>query len=378
MKKVRILALHLAYGGIEKAIISTANLLADKYDVEIISVYNMPDSPAFRVDSRVCIRYLLDEIPNPKEWKAAVRAFKIVDIVKESVKSLRILRNKKRAVIDTLKSIHDGVLITTRHEDNLVLSKYGDKNVLKIAQLHHDHNFIKKYTDGFINGYGNIDVFTLLTPSLVDEVREIMRDNRHTRLALMPNFLETYPDVTDLGGREETILAVGRLEPVKGFDRLIRCFRDIHRKRPACKLKIVGEGTERKRLEEMIREYELEDSVILTGRLDSVGVEREMLRASALAMSSHNEGFGYVIIEAMSCGLPVVAFDVRVGPGYIIENGVNGFLVSDGDEAEYAARLLALLDRDELRTAQAEKAMLRAKDFSKENIGKLWFDIIGD
>lgn len=378
MKKVRILALHLAYGGIEKAIISTANLLAEKYDVEIISVYNMPDSPAFKVDERVKIRYLLSETPNKEEWKAAMHSFAPGAIVKESVKSLRILRDKKQAVIDTIKSIHDGVLITTRHEDNLMLSKYGDKNVLKIAQLHHDHDFKKNYVSDFEKNYGNIDVFTLLTPGLVDEVRELMRGNEHTQVELMPNFLETYPDVSNLGGREEIILAVGRLDPVKGFDRLIRCFREIHGKRPNCKLKIVGEGTERKHLEDMIQEYALEDSVILTGRLVSADVEREMLKASAFAMSSHNEGFGYVIIEAMSCGLPVVAFDVRVGPGYIIENGVNGFLVEDGDEAEYAGRMLALLENDELRRAQAEKALLRARDFSKENIGKLWFDIIGD
>lgn len=75
MKKVRIIALHLAYGGIEKAIISMANLLSERYEVEIISVYNMPDSPAFRVDERVRIRYLLDETPNREEWKAAVRDF---------------------------------------------------------------------------------------------------------------------------------------------------------------------------------------------------------------------------------------------------------------------------------------------------------------
>lgn len=378
MKKVRIIALHLAYGGIEKAIISMANLLSERYEVEIISVYNMPDSPAFRVDERVRIRYLLDETPNREEWKAAVRDFRPIAVVNESVKSLRILTAKKRAVIDTVKSVHDGTLITTRHEDNLILSKYGDKNVLKIAQLHHDHRFEKKLLKDFAKNYGNIDVFTLLTPSLADEVREIMRENKHTKVEFLPNFLKNFPESPDLSSREETILAVGRLDPVKGFDRLIRCFRSVHEKRPGCKLKIVGEGTERKRLEKMISEYALEDSVILSGRLDSEAVQCEMLKASVFAMSSHNEGFGFVIIEAMSCALPVIAFDVRVGPGYIIRDGVNGFLVRDGDEEEYAGRLLSVLESDEQRSNLARKALLRAKDFSEENIGKFLFNIIGD
>ena len=72
MKKVYIFALHLAFGGIEKAIISMANIFCEKYDVEIISVYNMPDSPAFGLDDRVKVRYLLKDVPNREEWKAAI------------------------------------------------------------------------------------------------------------------------------------------------------------------------------------------------------------------------------------------------------------------------------------------------------------------
>ena len=127
MKTIHILALHLAYGGVEKAIISMANLFVEKYDVEIICVYNMPGSPAFPLDSRVKVRYLLDENPNREEWKDAVRRKDPVAFIRESIKSVRVLAGKKLAVIDTIKSIHDGILITTRHEDNLVLSNTGTK-----------------------------------------------------------------------------------------------------------------------------------------------------------------------------------------------------------------------------------------------------------
>ncbi len=73
MKTVRIITLHLAYGGIEKAVCQMANLFAEKYDVEIISVYDMPDAPAFPIDERVRVRYLLDEIPNRDEWRDCAR-----------------------------------------------------------------------------------------------------------------------------------------------------------------------------------------------------------------------------------------------------------------------------------------------------------------
>ena len=84
MKKVRIIALHLAFGGIEKAICSMANLFAEHYEVEILSVYQMPDSPAFPLDERVKLRWLLDDIPNREEWKAALSARSLSGVARES------------------------------------------------------------------------------------------------------------------------------------------------------------------------------------------------------------------------------------------------------------------------------------------------------
>ena len=190
MKKIRIIALHLTYGGIEKAIISMANLFAEKYDVEIISVYNMPDSPAFPLSERVRVRYLLDETPNREEFRAAMRAKDPAAILREGIKSVRILRGKKRGVINTIKAIGDGVIITTRNEDNVLLSRYGSKNVLKIAQLHHDHRFDKRLVRDISRRYGNIDVFALLTDGLAEEVKAMLPEESRTRVVCVPNFLE--------------------------------------------------------------------------------------------------------------------------------------------------------------------------------------------
>ena len=92
MKKVRIIALHLAFGGIEKAICEMANVFAERYEVEILSVYHMPDSPAFPLDNRVKVRWLLDDIPNRDEWHAALSAHNLPGIARESIRAARILR----------------------------------------------------------------------------------------------------------------------------------------------------------------------------------------------------------------------------------------------------------------------------------------------
>ena len=379
MKKIRIIALHLAFGGIEKAICSMANLFAERYEVEILSVYNMPDSPAFPLDTRVKVTTLLSDTPNREEWKAAFARHAPLDIARESLRAVRILRDKKRAVIRAIRECRDGVIITTRPEDNVLLSKYGQPGVLKIAQLHQDHRFDKGLVKDFKKNYGGVDVFALLTPGLRDEVRDMLRGhNDHTEVVYIPNFLEHFPENTDKYPREKTVLAVGRLNEVKRFELLIRLFAALHRQFPDWRLRIVGEGEERGRLEAAIKELHAENYVNLTGRKDADGVEDEMLRASLYAMTSRSEGFPFVLLEAQSCGLPVVAFDVRVGPGFVVQNGVNGYLAADMVYEDFCEKIASLMKDEALRHEMAEAAKARASDFSQEKVAEIWYSILGD
>ena len=377
MKTIHIIALHLAIGGVEKAIINMANLFAERYDVEIISVYNMLGSPVYPLDERVRVRYLLDDIPNRDEWKAAARDIKPGAFIRESIRSIKILHDKRAGVKKAIEGISDGVIITTRHEDNLLLSKYGNPGVLKIAQLHHDHNFEKKYVNAFKSGYDNIDYFTLLTPGLVEEVKEIMH-GKHTKIVYIPNFLTEYPDEPDFGARSNVIVAAGRLNYVKRFDKLIRIFAAAHEKMPDWKLRIIGEGEERSKLEKIIDELKLTDCVTLAGAKDAEGVEREMCSAGIYAMTSASEGLPFVIIEAQSCYLPTVSFDIRVGPPFLITNGKDGYIVPNNDDDAFAARLVELMQDSGKRFEMGKAAREHSLEFSREKIAQLWYEILGD
>lgn len=375
---VNIIALHLGVGGVEKAIISMANLFAERYDVRLYSVYKMPGAPVLPIDERVSLRFLMHDVPNREEWKAAVKALKLEDIFKESLRSVRILSGKRRVVKKMIKNITEGVIITTRHEDNLPLAKYGAKDVLKIGQLHHDHCFEKKYIKAFKKGYEGLDVLALLTPSLVDEVQKIMAGhNQHTRLVYMPNAMERYPERVNFDGREKTVITVGRITEVKRFDLLVEQFVSLHPQAHGWKLKIIGDGEDMPKLKKLVGDNKAESFIELCGKMDNRLVEQEMCRAAIFAMSSRSEGLPYVLLEAQGCGLPIVAYDVRVGPGFIVHDEVDGLLVKEGDRQGYENALLRLMSDEPLRQSMGAEAVKCTAAFSKESVAEKWFAVIG-
>lgn len=375
---VNIIALHLGVGGVEKAIISMANLFAEKYDVRLYSVYKLPGPPVLPIDERVSLRFLMHDVPNRDEWKAAVKALDVKAIFKESMRSIRIITGKRGVVKKMIRNITEGVIITTRHEDNLPLAKYGAKEVLKIGQLHHDHCFEKKYIKAFKKDYRGLDVLALLTPSLVEEAKKIMHGhNEHTQLVYMPNAMERWPENVSFEGREKTVIAVGRVTEVKRFELLAEQFVHLHPKAPEWKLKIIGDGENMPALKKLVADNKAESYIELCGKMDNLKVEQEMCKASIFAMSSRSEGLPYVLLEAQSCGLPIVAYDVRVGPGFIVHHDVDGLLVKEGDRQAYEDALLKLMNDSELRQRMGLEALKCKAAFSKETVAEKWFAVIG-
>ena len=294
------------------------------------------------------------------------------------MRSLRILTGKRSAVKKMIRNVTEGVIITTRHEDNLPLSRYGAGQVLKIGQLHHDHNFERKYVRAFRRGYRNLDVLALLTPQLVDEAAALMKGyNSRTRLVYMPNFLERYPASVSFEGREKTVLAVGRVTGVKRFDLLAEQFVSLHARMPDWKLRVIGDGEDLGRIRDYVTAQDAAGYIELPGQMDNAAVQDEMLKASIFAMSSRSEGFPFVLLEAQSCGLPIVAYDVRVGPGFLVRDGVTGCLVPEGGRAEYEDKLVALMGDHDARARMGREAVKHASEFTREKIAEKWFTVIG-
>jgi len=174
---------------------------------------------------------------------------------------------------------------------------------------------------------------------------------------------------------EPLIVAVGRLVPVKRFDRLVDALVRIRAEHPTLRAVIVGEGYERVGLEEQVRAAGAGEWLRLPGRLDDASVVDLYRRAWLVASTSLREGWGMTLTEAAACGTPAVATRIA-GHSDAVEDGVSGLLVDSMDELALAAG--RVIDDAMLRRRLSLGARRRAESFTWGATAALAFDALAD
>src|SRR5262245_15867511 len=164
--------------------------------------------------------------------------------------------------------------------------------------------------------------------------------------------------------RRPVIVAAGRLADVKNYPLLIDAFAILRQRGPAS-LFILGDGDREASLRQLIHDRGLDDSAHLCGF--RANPWSYIARADVFALTSRYEGFGNVIVEAMACGVPVVA-TTSPGTSEILTTGANGLLVDGHAPAAFAAALAAVIDDDALRRTMAEGARRHAERYRTESI----------
>jgi glycosyltransferase involved in cell wall biosynthesis len=193
-----------------------------------------------------------------------------------------------------------------------------------------------------------------------------LRDRVHA----IPNPAVALPPAPDGENQSPTIVGIGKLAPVKGFDRLIDAFALCAAAHPEWHLTLVGEGESRTELERQAALHGLGERVHLVG--ETTRPETYLGGARIFAMSSRYEGFPLALGEAMAGGKAVIAFDCPSGPRQLIENDVDGLLVPDGDVPAFAAGLARLMDDVSLRDRLGRAAVRSSARFSLEEIDGQW------
>ncbi len=192
------------------------------------------------------------------------------------------------------------------------------------------------------------------------------------RVHVIPNFVER-PALTAMPGKDHgprRLIAMGRLNPEKGFDRLIEAFARVADTQPDWSLAILGEGRERARLEALVRTLHVEHRVSMPGR--AVDPIPHLAAAHLFALPSRREGFPNALLEAMACGLPAIAFDCPSGPSAIIEHEKNGLLLPAGDVASLADALHRLMASAADRASMGQNAREIATRLAPDRILATW------
>ena len=362
-------ALYFA-GGMERVLTMKANYFAEHfgYDITIILTEGADKPLFYPLSDKVKVVNL--NIGFEELWTCSFIK-KIVIYLKKQYLYKKMLKNE-------LMRIRPDITVSMlRREINFINEiKDGSK---KIGEIHinranfrnfesKDDNFIKRlfakvWMNDLTNKLKRLDRFVVLTEKDKDAWVEL--DN----VCVIPNPLSFVPqNISKL--TEKRVIVVGRYCHEKGYDLLLKAWRIVQNRIADWRLEVFGEG-DRSRYDEMISSLNMDrHRCILHGR--SSNIQDEFIKSSLAVCSSKFEGFGLVITEAMVCGLPVVSFDCPWGPRAIINDGVDGLLVENGNVEKLADAIIWMIQHPEMLSKMATKAIENVQRFSIEKVAEKW------
>ncbi|MEU7038585.1 glycosyltransferase [Streptomyces sp. NPDC046237] len=377
--------LHNAYhiGGTIRTTFTLAQALAERHEVEIVSVFRHRNDPILSIPAGVTLRHLVDLRKDSPDYDGEhpdiARPARVFPRGDGRWKQYSALTDARIGA--HLASVEADVVVSTRPGLNVHLARQTRRGPVLVGQEHlildgHTYRLRREIA----HRYAVLDAVTTVTEADARSYRTRLR-LPGVRIDAVPNSVPA-PSVPPADPASKIVVAAGRLTPVKRYDVLVAAFAEVAAAHPDWKLRIYGTGDHfgnvKQSLARQIEKLGLGENVFLMGTANPM--EPEWAKGSIAAVTSRRESFGMTIVEAMRCGLPVVSTDCPHGPREIIEDGVDGRLVPVDDVSAVARALLELVEDDELRAKTATAALTASERFDPVRIAarheEIWAELV--
>ena len=360
-------------GGADRVVIEKANYLAEHgYEVTIVTDSQQERPPFFPISPKVKFHDLAIDFEQEYKYNPLIRIFIYLNLMKKYERVLtKYLHNEKPDIVittlgrnmDFLADIKDGsVKIGESH-----IAKPYIRNFHLLESKGPIHRLIAKiWIKKITNNCEKLDALVLLTKN------DAKNWKGTTKTYIIPNPLPFSPISASTCDNKQAIF-VARMSEQKGYEYLIQAWELVHAKHPEWILNIYGDGEEKVIIQNTIKQKGLNSSIILKGTTNNI--QEKYLESSICILSSRFEGFGMILLEAMTCGVPCVSFDCPYGPSDIIKNGEDGFLVEHLNTNALAKRICDLIENDALRKEMGNAARKNIQRYDKENIMQEWISL---
>ena len=356
-------------GGMERVLANKANWLVQHgYEVMIVTTDQQGEPPFFALDKRIScydlgigyeenngksflnklIQYPIKQFRHKKRLNTLLQQLKpdiTVSMMCNDVSFLPKMKDGSKKILEI-------------HFSKYKRLQYGRKGIWRIADIYRSKQEEKQVR--------RFHRFVVLT----DEDKGYW--GNLPNIEVIPN-ARTYNPTTTAMLNTKRVIAVGRYTHQKGFERLIEAWNLICRQHPDWHLDIIGDGEDRPQLQELIEHYNIGTQITLcppTKNMDAVYRE-----ASIVAMSSRYEGLPMILLEAQAYGLPIVSFACKCGPADVVTDGVDGFLVPEGDVESLASKLTTVIEDDALRQQMGRAARIASERYAEDVVMKKWIEL---
>ena len=363
--KILVLHGHLSMGGEERVLLNVLrNLIELGYDVDLLITWNHGENNLFE-----------NEIPKEVNYEFL---FDNYDGKSKIIKEIYRLRTKTTYLKKVEKIIEEKKYdVIIDYSSNLLKYKNFDIKVPIFAWIHFSLTFGEKLSgekvEKYKKQYKKYDKILTICDTMRDEFVEILgMDKTKVELVYNPINLEIIrkkaEDVNPKYGnylKENYFLQVSRLTQQKQPEHLVDIYYKLKQRGIKEKLYFIGNGEKVKLIKQKIKEYNLEDDIILLGQIENP--YPFFKNAKLFLHTAKYEGLPTVLLESLAFGTPVVAYDCPTGPKDILgKNSEYGELIPLNDKDTFVKRVYELIDNNEKYENYKKMSLIRANDFSME------------